>query len=145
MTGRSALFLFAAVLYAQEPALTPPEKNFQQMLDGATLVGSFTRDGRQGTSEDKYTLGRVTKVKDDLWRIEARMQYGGREATFPFNIPVKWAGDDTPVMTVTDYAIPGMGTYSARIVFYKNQYAGMWSSAKGGGMMFGRVVKEPKP
>lgn len=143
---RFAILLVTVSLCAQETPLTPREKDFQQMLDGSMLIGSFTRQGRPGTSEDKYTVERVTKVKEGLWRIEARVQYGGRDVKFPFEIPVKWADDDTPVMTLTDYMIPGMGAYSARILFYKNQYAGAWSAAKGGsGLMFGRVVKESKP
>ena len=54
---------------------------------------------------------------------------------------MKWAGD-TPVITLTDQALPGMGTYTARVVVYRGQYAGTWSGRNGGGKVFGRIVKK---
>ena len=46
------------------------------------------------------------------------------------------------MLTLTDVPVPGHGTYSARVVIYKEQFAGMWVSAKGGGgQIFGKVVR----
>jgi hypothetical protein len=53
---------------------------------------------------------------------------------------VKWAGD-TPVVTVTDVLVPGIGTFTARVLFYKDQYAGTWRGDDHGGQMYGRIVK----
>jgi hypothetical protein len=36
---------------------------------------------------------------------------------------VKWAGD-TPVITLTNMAVGGMGSFTVRIVVYKGQYRG---------------------
>jgi len=134
------VLLMCAAAAAQE--LTPQEKDFQESLTGATLAGFFTRGESKELSEDKYTLAKVTKVKDDLWRFEARVQYGGKDVTFPMELEVKWAGD-TPVLTLTDRMIPMLGTYTARIVVYRGQYAGTWSGQNNrGGQMFGRIIKQ---
>jgi len=34
-----------------------------------------------------------------------------------------------------------MGTFTARVVLYRDQYAGTWSGEKSGGQMFGKIVK----
>ena len=143
MILRFASLLFVAGALAQEsqPALTPAEKEFQESMSGVTLNGHYTREDGSGLSSDKYTIESVTKVKGDLWRFATRVQYGGHDVKMPVELQVKWAGD-TPVITLTNAAVGGMGSFTVRIVVYKGQYAGTWSSAKGhGGMMFGTIVK----
>ena len=59
----------------------------------------------------------------------------------PLPLPVEWAGD-TPVITVNDVAIPGFGTFSARVMFYDDHYAGYWSHTgeeDHGGHLFGLI------
>ena len=68
------------------------------------------------------------------------MQCGGRDWPVPIPVLIKWAGD-TPVITLTDLAIPGMGTYTARVVLYRDQYAGTWSGKDHGGQIFGKIVR----
>ena len=62
--------------------------------------------------------------------------------------PVKFAGD-TPVISLTNYTVPGFGAFTARVVIYDDVYAGTWASAKPGskhgGTMFGKIVKNPAP
>lgn len=58
----------------------------------------------------------------------------------PLALPIKWAGD-TPVITVTKVAFPGLGTYSARVLFSEDSYAGTWSGSTHGGEMWGKIVK----
>jgi hypothetical protein len=50
------------------------------------------------------------------------------------------------VITLTNLAIPGLGTFTSRVVIYDNQYAGTWQHGKVGGNLFGRIekVKEEK-
>lgn len=146
------------------------EREFSETMSGATLVGSFTslnfarldeadnakaeagkNGGKEGEKnepalrlkQDRYTLGKVAKIKDDTWLFESRIQYGDHDLTLPLTIQVKWAGD-TPVITLSDLTIPGLGTFSARIVVYRDCYAGMWVHGDHGGQMFGRVVKAKK-
>ena len=67
------------------------------------------------------------------------------------NLPVKFAGD-TPVISLTNFTVPGFGSFTARVVIYNGAYAGTWSSTAAntsgpganlphGGMLFGKVVK----
>jgi hypothetical protein len=157
MTCRHALSAFvclgalASAALAQEaavgdkpvPSQEELEKQFAENLTGATLVGQFTVNGLNDgkpLKEDRYTLGTVKKLKNGFWSFEARIQYGEHDVKLPLALPVKWAGD-TPVITVTDVAFPGLGTYSARVLIYKGEYAGTWGGGTHGGQMFGKILK----
>jgi hypothetical protein len=119
------------------------DKKFQDMMSGVTLVGRSTRWNRDTVSgEEKYVIDRVSKLTGRTWLFQARMQWGGRDIPAPVPVFIEWAGD-TPVITVTDLPIPGMGSYTARVLLYGDQYAGTWSGKKGGGQMFGRIVRNP--
>jgi hypothetical protein len=133
--------LTAVCLSAQTPSLTPLEKEFQDSLAGVVLEGQSTHDGSPGLSEDKYDIEKIVKTGDDQWTIFARIAAKGQTMTVPLPLQVKWAGD-TPVITLTNQAMPGMGTYTARVVVYRGQYAGTWSGRNGGGKVFGRIVKK---
>jgi hypothetical protein len=139
------LFLIASLaaccLSAQTVPLTALEKEFQDSMAGVVLEGQSTRDGSPGLSEDKYAIEKVVKTGDDQWTFFARVEAKGQTMTVPLPLQVKWAGD-TPVITLTDQAMPGMGTYTARVVVYRGQYAGTWSGRNGGGKLFGRIVKK---
>lgn len=119
------------------------EADFARRMQGAKLVGFFT-DDRAGAgkelSEETYTFGKLEKLEGDRWRIEAGMAYGGRSFSFPIVVEILWAGD-TPVLSITDLAIPLVGTFTARVVFHGERYAGIWSAPDHGGQMFGRVVR----
>src|SRR5450756_2075844 len=75
------LLLGAAAARSQEPPATPApeltsaEKQFQEMLNNVTLTGYFTVGDSAETHEDRYVIERVTKVKDELWKFDARIQY----------------------------------------------------------------------
>jgi len=133
---------------ANKPATTATpdraalERQFEETLSGATLEGTFTTTGKedQGLSREKYTLGKVKKVKDDYWLFETRIQYGDHDVTLPLSLQVQWAGD-TPVITLTDALVPGFGTFTARVLIYRGQYAGTWSGGDHGGHLFGKIVK----
>jgi len=132
---------------AKSPLVNPdldPEalyQQFEEMLSGKQLIGSFTTAGQEGQplKEDKYTLEKVTRLENGLWQFVARIQYEDRDMKFPLALPVRWAGN-TPVITIDKLIIPGMGTFSARILFHDGQYAGTWSAGDHGGLMFGRVA-----
>ena len=119
------------------------EKKFQDSMTGATLVGYSTRLNKPGVSgEERYVIEKVSKMTGDLWLFQARLRFGSHDLALPLPIAVKWAGD-TPVITLTDVSIPGLGTYTARVLIYRDQYAGAWSGKNEGGQMFGKVVREP--
>src|SRR5688572_20842375 len=114
-----------------QPALDQAalEREFQATMSGAVLVGRFSDSARPDAApkEDRYTIQRVSKIDGDgdRWLFLCRIQFGRKDVAVPLTIPIKWAGD-TPVISVTDLTIPGMGTYTARVMIYHDQYAGTW-------------------
>ncbi|HTN74473.1 MAG TPA: hypothetical protein VL096_04475 [Pirellulaceae bacterium] len=117
-------------------------KQFEESLTGAKMTGSFTIIGKDNKDlkGDAYTIISVTKLPEgDYWLFKAKF----KETTIPLPIEVKWAGD-TPVITLTDFTIPGMGTFSSRVMIYRNAYAGWWQHGEVVGHMFGTIEKEKK-
>ena len=137
------------VISAQPPAsapvdLTPAERLFQESMVNVTLAGHYTQGDSNQLHEDRYVIERVSKVKDELWKFEARIQYNKQDMKVAMSFPVKFAGD-TPVISLTNFTVPGFGAFTARVVIYDGTYAGTWASAKPGskhgGAMFGKVLK----
>ena len=120
------------------------DQRFQQTLSGAVLSGSFTRSDQpdRPLREDRYTIDRIKKLQNGYWLFDARIQYEGRDMKVPLPLLVRWAGD-TPVITVDQVLVPGLGVFSARVLIFDHQYAGTWSAGDHGGLMFGRIVHEP--
>jgi hypothetical protein len=152
--GTRFLWLFIAALsltfgYTQEqPAPAKPdqaelEKKFKEQLTDCVFDGHWCMM-REGTLSDerseKYGITAATKSGQDVWIIYAKMQYRGKEVSVPVPVQVKWAGD-TPVITLDKVSIPGMGTYSARVLVYEKTYAGTWSAGDHGGMLHGLIKK----
>ena len=133
---------------AQEVELDKATKarfeDFSKMLSGSKFVGNFTvvgQDLSKLTSEE-YSIKSVKKMPEgDMWLFVARIKYGKRDMSVPIPLEVRWAGDDTPVITVTDFSIFGYGPFSARVVIYNEKYAGTWSRGEVNGHLFG-VIKQ---
>lgn len=132
-----------------EPSATekPPakrvelEKRFAETMTGAELIGHYTVAGSKenvSPNEERYSISKATKQKDDYWLFQVRIRYADHDLTLPLLLQVKWAGD-TPVITLTDLAIPVLGTFTARVLIYRDQYAGTWSGGDHGGQLFGRI------
>ena len=124
------------------------EAKFAKTLTDSIFVGrwSLVRDGELSPEKDeKYTIHSAVKVGDnDQWIITARVQFGQADVSVPVPVQVKWAGD-TPVISVTNLGIPGLGSYTARVVVYDGTYAGTWSGKNYGGLLNGVIRKAPKP
>jgi hypothetical protein len=122
-------------------SLTDLERQFTERMRNVTLRGTFSIEGREGTPrEDRYDIESVEKVGDDLWRFNAGMSCCGVNGTVPMIIPMRFVGD-TPVIMMTDTSIPGIGTFTVRLFFYGDRYAGSWQHGKVGGLMSGRIEK----
>ena len=128
-----------------DPAsLTDLERQFTERMRNVTMVGSFTVAGREDRTPrpDRYDIASVEKVGDDLWRFNASMDCCGvNGATLPIVVPMRWSGD-TPVIMMTDTSLPGIGTFTARVFFYGDRYAGTWQHGAVGGHMSGRIEKQ---
>ncbi|MEX2176830.1 MAG: hypothetical protein WD872_20855 [Pirellulaceae bacterium] len=144
------VLLFSGSLLAQEPAKPAPSQEaliekLEMELTGVKLVGKFTVTGKADMTpkEEEYTITSAMKLPEpDLWLLKARVKYGQSDGTFPIPLEIKWAGD-TPVITLTNLAIPGLGTFSSRVVIYEGRYAGTWQHGDVGGHLFG-VLQRPE-
>ncbi len=141
----AAIAASSVSLAAQQPPaggveMSAAERQFQESMSNVTLTGFFTVGDGSATMPDKYTIGTISKIDAEVWSIEASIEYGGRSFKAVVKVPVKWAGE-TPVLTLSNYLIPGQGVYSARILVHNGLYAGTWGAQDHGGMMFGRIVK----
>ncbi len=142
----SAVFAQATTAPATRPAVDQAalERQFEQTMTGATLVGHSTDSRRPdaGPREERYTIDRVSKVpgSSDNWLFTARIPFRGGHLAVPLVIPVKWAGD-TPVISVTELFVPKMGTYTARVLIYRDLYVGTWTGRDCGGHMWGRIER----
>ncbi|HHM12201.1 MAG TPA: hypothetical protein ENJ16_01510 [Planctomycetaceae bacterium] len=156
-SARSFLFLCliaAPTAIAQTPPASPSptteEKTaehfeaFAQSLHGVRLRGHFTVvDEGKITSqhEEQYEIREIQKLpQGDRWRFLARIRYGRIDVTLPLVLQVKWA-DTTPVITLDSVRIPGLGTFSARVLFHGQRYAGTWQHGDKGGHLYGVIEK----
>lgn len=137
-----AVLVFTFARQRTSVAAEDLDRQFEQMITGVTLVGRSTTVGRDElSSEERYVIEGVTRMAGDTWLIRSRFQYASRDIPIIIPVQVKWAGD-TPVLCLSDFTIPAMGTFSARVVFFRDQYAGTWSAEKYGGQMFGRLERK---
>ena len=110
-----------------DPAsLTDLEREFTERMQDVVLVGHFTIKERedQGGNPERYEIARVT--------------YANTDVTLPVTVPLVWAGD-TPMVSITDFTIPTLGTFTARVFFYEDRYAGSWQHGEHGGLMYGHI------
>lgn len=118
-------------------------RRFEQQMRDVELVGHFTVLGKdqERLREESYTIFKVEKLpRGDYWLFHARLRYGNVDMNVPIPLEVKWAGD-TPVITLTNLTIPGLGTFNARVVIDRQQYAGTWKHGEARGHLFGIIRK----
>ena len=127
---------------ASPASLTDLERQFTDRMRDAVLVGRFTIAGREdpAASPERYEISSVEKLGGGDWRFNARIKYAKFDVTLPIVIPMVWAGD-TPMITMTDVSIPSLGTFTARVFFHGDRYAGTWQHGTVGGHMFGQIQK----
>jgi len=125
-----------------DPATLPErERQFAERMKAVALVGVFTVDGRTDRTPqpDRYDISSIDKVGEDRWRFNMRMRHGNMDVTLPVTVPVRWV-EDTPMVMLTDLSIPTLGTFTARVFFYEDRYAGTWQhGSQIGGHMYGRI------
>jgi hypothetical protein len=117
------------------------ERAFEEMMTNVSLVGQSTSFDREGiVGKEEYVIEKVSRIAGDRWLLHTTMKLGSGDVTVPIPIIILWAGD-TPVITLTDLSIPGIGSYSARVLLFRDHYAGTWTGAEGGGHVFGKIVR----
>lgn len=125
----------AAVAFGPLPAAAQDdiEADFIAMLKDATLKGTWApvADGQQGDDrDDGYHIVRAEKVDGDKWHIVTKVSRQGQTFEYPIPVAVKFAGD-TAVMILDDSRTGDGGTWSARVLFHNDVYAGSWWNSEG--------------
>jgi hypothetical protein len=132
----------------QSKGAKPPIEEFEKYLSNSVLSGSFTLDGQplSKLEEERYEIKSAKKLDgdDDLWEIKTRIKYGNKDLTVPVVVTLQWVGR-TPMIVLDSVTIPGLGTFSARVVFHDRKYAGTWKHDSVGGHLFGRVEPAGEP
>ena len=122
-------------------SLNDLERQFTERMRDVSLVGAYTvAAGDRPARADRYDIASVEKVGDNLWRFNANMQCCGVNGNIPVVVPLRWIGD-TPMIMMTDTTLPGLGTFTVRLFFYGDRYAGTSQHGNAGGLMSGRVEK----
>ena len=120
------------------------DENFKKLVTNVRLVGNFTLDGAKETKleREEYAITGAMKLGNgEYWALTSRIKYGDVDLTVPVPVQVKWAGN-APVITVDSVKIPGLGTFSARVLLDKTRYAGTWSHDEKGGHLFGLIERD---
>ena len=119
-------------------------QKLQRFLTDITFRGHFTTDKKGSENElpkqDEYTITSATHVSGDYWLLTSRIQYRDIDVTLPVPVMIRWAGT-TPVITLEKVTLPGMGTFSSRVLVHNNRYAGTWQHDDVGGHLFGTLSK----
>ena len=123
--------------------LTEFESAFIERMSNTVLVGHFTLTdqpaGEPGKPE-RYEIREISKLNGKMWVFQTRVKYGKIDTVLPIMLPIEWAGE-TPVVSMTNFTIPGMGTFSCRVLFDNDRYAGTWQHGPKGGHMWGMIEK----
>lgn len=145
------LFTLAAFLLSSLPASSQDtdqaarDKKFEETMRDARLEGNFsvvTDQGMQSDFSELYMVSELERGDDDTWIFKAKMKYGenSHEAEFPIPVQVIWAGD-TPMITMENTTVEGLGTFTVRLLLHGDRYAGTWQHGAFGGHMWGRIIK----
>jgi hypothetical protein len=130
---------------ADEPTAEKQQlnKKLEEMLTNTKWTGHFTVAGKElkELPKEEYTILSAIKAEEgEGWLLNARVKYGDKDAVFPVPVQILWAGK-TPVITLEKITIPGLGTFSSRVVLDDGKYAGTWQHDKVGGHLFGTIEK----
>ena len=140
----AGLLLLTPATGAAEESQAELDRRFEELLNGANLVGQFNimdSSGESAPQPDSYSVSKISKLDDGRWLFTASMSFGDNTIAIPMPFDVEWAGD-TPMITLTEQTIEGLGTFSARVLIYDGLYAGTWKHGAFGGHMWGKIEKE---
>lgn len=117
------------------------EQRLVKYLTGAKFTGQFSVDGKGfgNLKDETYTISKCEKLPEqDAYRLTAKIKYGETDGEFPMDLKIQFAGN-TPVITLDQVWIPGLGTFSSRVLIHQGRYSGTWDHDAVGGHLFGRI------
>lgn len=150
-TGRDeSKDLFRSDEAGRKAGIRKREREFKKALTGAMLKGTWQMTGEEGLAgkaplseprPEVYTIDKVSKASDDYWVITARIQYADKNVYIPVTVRVVWA-EDVAMITLDEMALPGLGTYSARVMIHRGFYSGTWFGKNYGGVLSGQILHD---
>ncbi len=118
------------------------EEAFRQSMSGVVLEGFFTVGDGAKLREERYEIAKVSKLGGDIWVFQARIQYGSRRrhgaGAGANGMGGRYAGPEPD-----RGRHPRTGHLTARVLFYDDQYVGVWRHGEVGGLHFGRIAPGP--
>ncbi len=117
------------------------EQRLVRYLTGAKFTGQFSVDGKGfgNLKDETYTIAKCEKLPEpDAYRLTAKIKYGETDGEFPMDLKIVFAGN-TPVITLDNVWIPGLGTFSSRVLVHQGRYSGTWDHDAVGGHLFGKI------
>ena len=126
-----------------DPAsLTDAERRFVDEMRDVSLVGrSPSPAARTARRRPIATTSPASRKSATICGASTpKMDCCGVNGAIPIVVPMRWIGD-TPVIMMTDTSLPGLGTFTVRVFFYGDRYAGTWQHGKVGGHMSGRIER----
>lgn len=143
-TKQSILSLLMSIVcmgVSSVSAVDSTDSLLPKLLNNSKLSGYFTTTGKEKPpAKESYEILSVVKAPgdNDLWIFTARMKKGGQQVDLPIPLPVKWAGKK-PVIYMDNLKIPGLGQFSAFVLFDGDKYAGTWAHGKTTGHLYGTI------
>ncbi|MCM2371698.1 hypothetical protein [Aporhodopirellula aestuarii] len=132
---------------AGQTSPTGREARLAAYLSGSTFTGQFTVDGKKDSAPkpESYTITSCEPLaEENMYRLKVKIRYGDVDGEFPMDLKILWSGS-TPVITLDGVWIPGLGTFSSRVLIHDGRYAGTWQHDAKGGHLFGTIQPATPP
>ncbi|EMI46031.1 hypothetical protein [Rhodopirellula sp. SWK7] len=126
---------------AGQASPTGREARLAAYLSGSTFTGQFTIEGnaKADPKPESYQIASCEPLAEkDMYRLKVKIRYGDVDGEFPMDLKILWSGS-TPVITLDGVWIPGLGTFSSRVLIHDGRYAGTWQHDAKGGHLFGTI------
>ncbi len=120
-------------------------KSLERLLSGATLSGFLSAEGSPEPRPCSLKVERLEK-SDGLhdWQFQFALQAAGNEHECRLPADVHWAGS-TPVVSIHEAEIPGVGAVSAKVLINNCLVAGTWVHNDKRGEVWGEISHSHTP
>ena len=118
--------------------------SLKRLLSGATLSGFLSAEGSPQPRPASLQIKRLEKSAGPHdWTFQVALQAAGNTEECPLTADVHWAGS-TPVISIHEVNIPGVGTVSAKLLINNWLFAGIWVHNDKRGQVWGEVSPHPR-
>lgn len=138
-----AFGLLPHATYADEESPSDRQRRdrLAEYLNDCDFVGRYTNEHNADhpPAAERYTIKSCTALDEpEMYQLNVRIVYGAVDSEVPLRVRIVFA-DQTPVITLDQVWIPGLGTFDARVMIRRDRYAGSWQHDDHGGHLFGVI------